>query len=69
MFTVLSFFSFVRKQTILIDRLGDPYVNNHQFFCVPRSPHQNFDCANETIHFSAFMVFNIKLLMSMLLTV
>ncbi len=68
-FTLLSFFSFVRKLTTLIDRLGDPYVDNHQFFYVPRSPHQNFDCVNETIHFSAFTVLDIKLLMSILLTI
>ncbi len=40
------------------------YVDNQQFFRVPRSPHRNFDCVNETIHFSAFTVFVIKLLMS-----
>ncbi len=68
-FTRLPFFSIVRKGTILIDRLGDPYVDNHQFLCVPRSPHQNFDCVNETVHFSAFTVFDTKLLMSLLLTV
>ncbi len=49
--TLLSFFSFVKKETILIYRVGDQCVDNHQFFCVPRSPYQNFDCVNEIIYF------------------
>ncbi len=52
----------------LIHRLGAPCKDNHQFFCVPRSLRQNFDAVNETIHFSAFTVLNIRLLMSMLLS-
>ncbi len=41
-FTLLPFFSFVRN-SILIDRLGNPCVDNYQFFCAPRFPHQNFN--------------------------
>ncbi len=33
----------------LIDHLGALYVDHHQFFCVPRSPHQNFDVVLLTV--------------------
>ncbi len=54
---------------VIIEHLGAPFVDNHQFFCVPYSLHQNFDRVNETIYFSVFTVFDIELLMWMLLTI
>ncbi len=54
-------YSIIIFQFILIDGLGAPYMDSHQFFCVPHSPHQNFDSVNETIHFLVFTVVDIKL--------